>query len=102
MLKHLTVNDFDSVVANGGVLVDFYANWCGPCKMVAPVLEGLAELHPDVTICKVNVDEEMELARRFGVMSIPTLLFFKDGELVDKVVGALPKPALEAKLALIK
>jgi len=70
--------------------------------MVAPVLEGLAELHPDVTICKVNVDEEMELARRFGVMSIPTLLFFKDGELVDKVVGALPKPALEAKLALIK
>lgn len=102
MLKHLTVNDFDSTVATGGVLVDFYANWCGPCKMVAPVLEGLAELHPDVTICKVNVDEEMDLARRFGVMSIPTLLFFKDGELVDKVVGALPKPALEAKLALIK
>ena len=102
MIKHLTVNDFDTTVAQGGVLVDFYADWCGPCRMVAPVLESIAAANPNVSICKVNVDQEAELARRFGVMSIPTMLFFKDGQLVDKVVGAMGKAQLESRLAAIQ
>jgi len=98
MLKHLTTADFDQTVGSGAVLVDFFADWCGPCRMLAPVLDKLADENGDVTICKVNVDDEPELARRFGVMSIPTMLFFKDGQLIDKAVGALGKPAIQSKL----
>jgi len=98
MLKHLTAADFDQTVSNGAVLVDFFADWCGPCRMLAPVLEKLSEENSDVSICKVNVDEQPELAQRFGVMSIPTMLFFKDGRLIDKAVGALGKPSIQNKL----
>ncbi|MGI6151516.1 MAG: thioredoxin [Christensenellales bacterium] len=98
MLKHLTTADFDQAVANGAVVVDFFADWCGPCRMLAPVLEKLAQENSDVAIYKVNVDDEPELARRFGIMSIPTMLFFKDGQLIDKTVGALGKPAIQSKL----
>ena len=77
--------------AKGTVLVDFWASWCGPCRMLAPVLEEVAAERPDVKVCKVNVDEEQELAISYGVSSIPTLLVFKNGQLVNKSIGAIPK-----------
>ena len=76
------------------VLVDFWAVWCGPCQMVGPVLEEIAEERDDVVIGKVNVDEEQELAAQFGVMSIPTMILFKGGEAVNKIVGAMPKESI--------
>ena len=76
------------------VLVDFYATWCGPCKMIAPLLEEIAEEHPEYVIAKVNVDEEPDLAKQFKITSIPALFVIRDGEVVDKVVGYRPKGAL--------
>ena len=77
------------------VIVDFWADWCGPCKMVAPILEEIAEEYSDqVKVCKVNVDDEQELASQFEVMSIPTLIYFKDGKEAGKVVGYQPKESL--------
>lgn len=75
-------------------LVDFYATWCGPCKMVAPILEEIAEEHPEYVIAKVNVDEEPELAREFKIMSIPALFVIRDGDVVEKAVGYRNKEAL--------
>ena len=73
------------------VLIDFYADWCGPCRMVGPIVEEIAEEHPEYKVCKVNVDEEQELAAEFGVMSIPSLFVMKNGEIVNRVMGAQPK-----------
>ena len=73
------------------VLLDFYADWCGPCKMVAPIIEQIANERPDIAVGKVNVDEEMELAVRFGIVSIPTLIVMKGGEVAQKAVGYMPK-----------
>ncbi|AIQ49172.1 MULTISPECIES: thioredoxin [Paenibacillus] len=84
------------VEGQGTVVVDFWAPWCGPCKMLSPILEELsAELGDSVKIAKLNVDENPETASRFGVMSIPTLIFFKDGQPVDKVVGLNSKDSLK-------
>jgi len=84
------------------VLVDFWAEWCGPCKMLSPVLDELAEeLGDKVKIAKVNVDDNRELAMQFGVKSIPMLLFFKDGEIKEKVVGLMPKESLAQKLGAL-
>ena len=83
----LTVEDFDEVTAVGTVLVDFWAVWCGPCKMQAPIVEAFADKQTDVRVCKVNVDEQPALAARFGIMSIPTLMVFKDGEAARRQVG---------------
>ncbi|MFD1886554.1 thioredoxin [Paenibacillus wenxiniae] len=99
------VNVSDQTFANevegqGTVLVDFWAPWCGPCKMLAPILDELAtEVGDSVKIAKVNVDENPESASRFGVMSIPTMIFFKDGQPVDKVVGLNSKDSLKSILA---
>ena len=92
-ILHVNKNNFDSVVKQSTktVLVDFWASWCGPCRMIAPVLEEVAAERPDVKVCKVNVDEEQELAISYGVSSIPTLLVFKNGQLVNKSIGAIPK-----------
>ena len=82
MIKHLENEKFTEVIQNGFWIVDFYADWCGPCKMLAPVLETIEE-----NILKVNVDIHEDLAQEFGVMSIPTLIFFKDGQMLEKVIG---------------
>ena len=92
----LTMTTFeDTVTADGITLVDFWAEWCGPCKMIAPILEEIAdEQGESLQVAKLNVDEAGDIARRFEVMSIPTLILFKDGEPVKRIVGAKPKQAL--------
>lgn len=80
------------------VLVDFYADWCGPCQMMGPVIEEIAGERADIKVCKVNIDEEMEIAQQYGVMSIPTFIVFKDGEIYKKDLGAKPKSAVLAML----
>ncbi len=95
-MRIITQNEFDEAVKEGLVLVDFYADWCGPCKMMGPVLEQLQQkLEGQLTIYKVNVDNDMELARRFNIISIPNLFLLKDGEVVDQVMGYHPAAELE-------
>ncbi len=93
----LDTADFEKEVMaeKGLVLVDFYADWCMPCKMLSPILEELSEEIDDVKIVKVNTDKNQELASSFGIMSIPTLLFVKDGKVIDTLVGMRPKEELE-------
>ncbi len=94
-ISNVTDQNFNTETSEGVVLADFWAPWCGPCKMIAPVLEELdSEMGDKVKIVKIDVDENQETAGKFGVMSIPTLLVFKNGEVVDKVVGFQPKDAL--------
>ena len=94
-MKIVNTKEFDEIKDTGIVLVDFYADWCGPCKMITPVLEELSEEYKGkINIVKVNVDNDGEVASRYGVMSIPNLILLKDGQLVKQVVGFQPKPAL--------
>jgi thioredoxin 1 len=101
-ILHLTEDTFDETIKNakGPVLVDFWAAWCGPCKTIAPYLDQIAgEMEGQATVAKVNVDENGDLSARFGVRSIPTLLVFKDGRVVDQTVGALPKELIKSFVA---
>ena len=93
----LTEANFEQEVmqADRPVLVDFYADWCGPCKMMGPVVEELAGEESNVKVCKINIDEEMAVAQKYGVMSIPTFISFKNGEVAGKQVGAVPKSKLQ-------
>ncbi|EIT85407.1 thioredoxin [Fictibacillus macauensis ZFHKF-1] len=93
-IVNATDQTFKTETSEGLVLADFWAPWCGPCKMIAPVLEEIASEDQDVKVVKLDVDENQEVAGKFGVMSIPTLIVFKDGEVVDQVVGFQPKEAL--------
>jgi thioredoxin 1 len=98
---HLTEANFDEALSQheGVLMVDFWAEWCGPCKAIAPVLEDLArESAGRVTLAKVNVDDNHALAGRYGIRSIPTILFVKAGQVVDQVIGAVPRAKLKEKL----
>lgn len=96
----ITKDNFQTEVldAKGTVLVDFWASWCGPCKMIGPIIDQIADERSDIKVGKINVDEEQELAVQFKVMSIPTLLVFKDGKVVNQSLGAKPKAAILAML----
>lgn len=98
----VTKDNFEGEVlkSNIPVLVDFWAEWCGPCKVIGPILSELAVANEGkFKVAKVNVDEEPELAHQFGIMSIPTMKFFKAGEIVGEIVGAAPRPSIEAEIA---
>jgi thioredoxin 1 len=102
MAHTITTENFDSLVKDSGkvALVDFWAAWCGPCRMVGPVVEEIAnEMGETAVIGKVDVDSEGDLATQFGIRNIPTILFFKDGQVVDKHVGVATKKQLQDKLA---
>lgn len=97
-VKTITKDNFQKEVLESTkpVLLDFWASWCGPCRMVSPLVDQIAEEHPEYTVGKVNTDEEDELVSRFGIMSIPTLIVFKNGEVVNRVSGARPKAQILA------
>ncbi len=102
MADQVTEATFDDEVlqSDGQVLVDFWAEWCGPCHAIAPVLDQIAAERSELKVVKLNIDEEPAVAQRYGVMSIPTLILFKDGEPAAAAVGAMPKTMLEERLGL--
>lgn len=92
--------DFDKLIKNGKVLVDFYADWCGPCRMISPIVEEIAKENNDLQVVKVNVDNFEGIARKYGIMSIPTLIVFKNGEEVNKNIGYISKDEIIRLLGL--
>lgn len=90
----LTNENFQEEIKEGKVLVDFYATWCGPCKMMHPVIEEIAKENPNLKVIKVNVDSQEVLAREYGIMSIPTIILFKDGKIIQKNIGFTPKDVI--------
>lgn len=98
-ILHVTKDNFEELLnADKPVLLDFYADWCGPCRMVAPIVEEIANERDDIIVGKINVDEEGELAQAYGVMSIPTLIVLKDGKVTNQATGARPKAGILALL----
>ena len=98
-IMKVTTENFEQIKnSEKTVLLDFYADWCGPCRMVGPLVEQIAEEHPEYLVCKINVDEEPSLAAQFGVVSIPTLVVMRDGQVVTQAAGAKPKHLILAML----
>ena len=95
-VTELNKNNFDETIASGDTLVDFWAVWCGPCKMQSPIVDAFAASQETVKVGKVNVDDEMELAQRFGIMAIPTLIAFRNGEVINKKTGLTQAAEIEA------
>ncbi len=93
-MEYGNVDNFENLISNDVVLVDFFANWCGPCKMLSPVLDDIASERSNVKIVKVDVDKNEELAKKYGIMSIPTLLLFKNGQVINKHIGYISKDML--------
>ncbi len=102
MVKNVTDGNFEEFIKSNDVaVIDCWAAWCGPCRMLSPVIEELAKEQKDVAFGKLNVDENRATPMKYGIMSIPTLLYFKDGQLVDKTIGARPKRSIEDRLEKI-
>ena len=97
MLINLKEENYEELVKEGLVVVDFYATWCGPCKMIGPVLEELSQ-ELEIKVVKVDVDEHLEIAKNFAIMSVPTILIYKNNEIVDKLIGFMPKDELKEKI----
>lgn len=100
-LLHVTDDSFDNEVLQSSipVLVDFWATWCGPCRMIAPIIEDLAkELDGKLKVCKLDVDNNQKVALKYGIRSIPSIFIFKNGEVVDNIIGAVPKAQIQARL----
>lgn len=96
----VTDSNFDDFVkTHEKVVVDCWAAWCGPCRMISPVIEQLSDERDDIKFAKLNVDQNRNIPMRYGIMSIPTLLYFKDGKLIDKTLGAIPRAVIETRLA---
>ena len=95
-VENLSESSFKNFISKGNVIVDFYADWCGPCKIISPIVEQLAKEIKDVKFGKLDVDTENEVAQEYDVMSIPTLIFFKNGKQVERIVGAMSKEELES------
>ena len=103
IVKTVTDENFDEAIRNNGLtIIDCWAPWCSPCRMISPVIEELAEEYVEVTFGKLNVDENNATANRFRIMSIPLILFFKDGKLTDTIVGAVPKSVIEDKIHVLQ
>lgn len=98
MAKIINSQEFDNTIKNGVVVVDFFATWCGPCKMLTPVVEELSGELDNVNFVKVDIDKSMDLAQKFRIVSVPTLKIFKNGEDVDTLVGFMPKEVLKSKV----
>ncbi|MBE5882099.1 MAG: thioredoxin [Lachnospiraceae bacterium] len=101
MVKTITAENFEQEVMQNEktVVLDFWASWCGPCRMFTPIIEKFAEDNPDVTVGKVNIDEQAELTERFSIMSVPTLVILKGGQIVKKSTGVISKDAIEAMIS---
>jgi thioredoxin 1 len=97
-MKIINSEEFKNIRNDGKVVVDFYADWCGPCKMLSPILEEVSEDHQDIKFVKINVDENEELAAEFGIMSIPAVFMLKDGNIVNKFLGAQSKRVVEEQV----
>lgn len=95
MLKHANESNFQDMTSQGLVLVDLFATWCGPCKMLGPILEDMASDRDSIDIVKVDIDESMNLARQYGIMSVPTLVLMKDGKILAKTSGFQPKDSIQ-------
>ena len=100
MVKHINKDEFEKEVINeeGVVVVDFFATWCGPCKMLAPVFESLGNEMDDAKFIKVDIDQSLEIAQKFNISTVPTMMIFKDGKPVESLVGFMPKEAIKSKV----
>ncbi len=102
MALEVTGGNIEEILNNNVTVLDFWASWCGPCRMLGPIIDNLATDNIDVNVGKVNVDEENDIARKYGIKGIPTIIFFKNGEVVDTIVGVKSQAELQAKIDGLK